>query len=114
MFSLNITPEFLSYILAGLVAILFDWLPGLSAWYDGISELKKKQVMAGLLLVIVLAIYGGICGQIFSAEFTCDKTGFASMIQVFLIAVGVNQGIHALIKPTLTVKLGRSKKPTNM
>jgi hypothetical protein len=82
MFALNITPEFLSYILAGAVAILFDWMPGLSAWYDGISELKKKQVMAGLLLVIVLAIYGGICGQIFSAEFTCDKTGFASMIQL--------------------------------
>jgi pilus assembly protein Flp/PilA len=108
MFALEITPEFLSYLLAGLVAILFDWFPWLAAWFDGISELKKKQVMAGLLLVVVLVIYGGICGQVFSTDYACDKAGFASLFEVFLISVGINQGIHALTKPGTVVKLARS------
>lgn len=113
MFTLDITPEFLSYLLAGLIAILFDWFPGLAAWFDDISELKKKQVMAGLLLIVVLIIYGGICGQIFTTTYTCDKAGFASLFEVFLIAVGINQGIHALTKPSLTTKLGRKGAKAN-
>jgi Flp pilus assembly pilin Flp len=105
MFNLNVTPEFLSYLAAGLLSILFDWLPGLAAWFDGVSELKKKQIIAALLLVIVLALYGGICSQIFSTAYTCDKAGFASLFEVLLISVGINQGIHALTKPTMVYKL---------
>lgn len=100
MFNLSVSPDFLAYLLAGLVAILFDWFPGLAAWFASLSELKKRQVMAGLLLGIVLAIYAGICGQIFTAAYTCDKVGFAALVQVFLIAAGINQGVHQLFKPS--------------
>ena len=107
MFQISITPEFLAYLLAGLVAVLFDWFPGLMTWFGNLSELKKRQFMGVLLGVIVLLIFGGSCWGIFTSGFTCDKLGFASLVQVYLIAVGVNQGLHLLTKPSKDTELNR-------
>lgn len=43
MFQITVSPDFLAYLLAGLLAILFDWFPGLSAWFGQLSEPKKRQ-----------------------------------------------------------------------
>jgi hypothetical protein len=105
MFNLSVTPDLLAYLLAGLAAILFDWFPGLSVWYGGLSELKKRQLMAALLLGIVLAIFSAGCAGVLSAGFGCDRSGFAALVQIYLIATGVNQGAHALFKPSKAVSL---------
>ncbi len=99
MFNLSITPDLLSYVLAGLCAILFDWFPVLSSWYGALSQLKKRQIMATVLLVIILTIYLGSCTGIFSTGLTCDKAGFAVLFQIYLVAIGINQGVHLLTKP---------------
>lgn len=100
MFSITVSPDFLAYLLAGLAAILFDWFPGLSAWFDQLSEVKKKQVMAVLLLCIVLVIYVGSCAGIFASGYACDRIGFAALAQVLFVSVGINQGAHLLLKPS--------------
>jgi len=99
MFNIAVTPDFLSFILAGLTAIVFDWFPGLAGWFGTLSELKKRQIMAAVLLVIVLAVYLGSCTGILAAGYSCDKAGFAELFQVFLVAIGINQGVHLLAKP---------------
>ena len=103
MFTLSVTPDFLAYLLAGISAILFDWFPGLSSWFGNLTSLKKQQIMATLLLAIILLIYLGSCTGILAAGFTCDKTGFAALFQVYLISVGINQGVHLLSKPGQSV-----------
>ena len=105
MFNLSVTPELLAYLLSGLAAILFDWFPGLSAWYTTLSELKKRQLMAALLLGIVLAIFAAGCAGVLSAGFGCERSGFAALVQIYLIATGVNQGAHALFKPSKAISL---------
>jgi pilus assembly protein Flp/PilA len=107
MFNLSVTPEFLAYLLAGLVAILFDWFPGLTTWFGNLSELKKRQFMGLLLALIVGVIFGGACYGLFSTGFSCDATGAAAVIQVWLIAVGINQGLHLLTKPSKDELLNR-------
>lgn len=104
MFEIAVSPEFLTYLLAGLVAILFDWAPTLATWYDGLSVLKKQQFMGAILLGIVAVIFGGMCAGILVTGLACDKAGAASLIQIWLIAVGVNQGIHTLTKPSGAAK----------
>jgi len=99
VFNLSVSPDLLSYVLAALAAILFDWFPGLSSWYTNLSEMKKRQVMAALLLGIVLLIYAGSCAGILVTGMSCDKLGFAALIQIYLVAIGINQGAHALFKP---------------
>jgi|GEM_PF-5559990 len=98
MFNLTITPDLLAYVLAGLVAILFDWFPGLAAWYDALSELKKRQVMAGLLVLILAATFGLGCAGILAGQ-TCDRAQVAQYMQIFLLMAGINQGAHLLFKP---------------
>ena len=105
MFNLSVTPELLAYLLSGLAAILFDWFPGLSAWYGTLSEFKKRQLMAALLLAIILTIFSASCAGVLSAGFGCDRSGFAALIQIYLIATGINQGAHALFKPSRAVRL---------
>lgn len=111
MFNLIVTPDFLAYLCAGLLAILFDWFPKLSAWFDTLSPLKKQQIMGVLLFAIVAVIFGGICAGMFVTEYACDNAGIASLVQVWLICVGINQGIHTLFKPSLETKLARAGKP---
>jgi hypothetical protein len=99
MFDLAVTPELLSYLLAGLVAILFDWFPVLNAWYGDLSSLKKQQIMAGMLAVIVAVIYGLGCAGILGGM-TCDQGQIAVLVKIYFVAIGVNQGMHMLTKPT--------------
>lgn len=99
MFQLSVTPEFLAYVLAGLVAILFDWFPKLSEWFGTLSELKKRQFMGALLGLIVLVVFVGACYGLFETGLACDQAGLAMLVQVWLIAVGINQGVHSLTKP---------------
>jgi len=99
MFALSVTPELLTAVFAALLAILFDWFPPVSQWYDTLSVLKKKQIMALGLVLIVAAIYGGTCLSLFSGTVTCDKAGITSLVYSILIALGINQGVHSLAKP---------------
>ncbi len=100
MFNFTVTPEVLTYVLAALVAVAFDWAPGLSTWYGKLSESRKKTAMIAFLLVITAGIYGGICAGIFLTQYACNQVGMSGLFQVFLLSVGINQGVHKLFKPT--------------
>lgn len=110
MFQLAITPDFLSYILAGLLAIAFDWFPGLQDWFSTLSELKKRQVMGLTLALIVLALYGLGCAGVIGGQ-TCDQAQFVQLAQIWFVAVGINQGVHQLTKPGKSDPLSWNSNP---
>jgi hypothetical protein len=99
MFAIDVNPEILTIIATGLLAVIFDWSPVLAAWYDKLSRIKKKQVMAALLIAVVLCIHAATCYGIFQTGLACGKSGFAELIYSMLVAIGVNQGTHLLLKP---------------
>jgi len=100
MFELSITPELLVSIVAAFLAAAFDWAPKLAPWYDGLSGLKKQQLMGGLLLVTVAVIYGGICVRLFfSPVYACEQTSLAELVKVAFLAIAANQTVHNLTKP---------------
>jgi hypothetical protein len=95
--TLDLTPEFLSYILAGVVAALIDWFPTLRDWFDLWTDGQKKLIMAGILGVIVALIYAAGCvGWI--TNLTCDQLGLQRLVSIYLISIGINQGVHKLTK----------------
>ena len=111
MFELQITPELLVSIVAVFLAVAFDWFPKLAPWYDTLSELKKKQLMGGLLLLTVAVIYGGLCINLFaSVIYTCSQVSLAELVKVAFLAVMANQTFHALTKPTMAYRLAISEK----
>lgn len=99
MINLSVSPDFLAYVLAGVVALAADWLPGVRPWFERLGESQKRGVMAGVLAGVVLMIYGGVCAGVFSAGVACDRAGLAALLQVYLVSIGINQGVHLIGKP---------------
>jgi hypothetical protein len=99
MLTIHPTPEFLTCLLGALLAILFDWFPGLAGWYGALSQGKKRQSMAVLLLGAVLLLFAASCAGLTVDGAGCDKAGLTTLLQNYLLAVGVNQGTHLLFKP---------------
>jgi pilus assembly protein Flp/PilA len=111
MFSIPINPNLLATIVSAILALAFDWFPKLAPWYDTLSELKKRQLMALLLTITIAAIFGGLCAQLItSPDFTCAQASLAKLIEMGFTLIVTNQGVHMLFKPTAAVKLARAKK----
>jgi hypothetical protein len=99
LFKLSITPQTLTVILSGLLALLFDWFPRLAPWYEGLSRLKKQQLMLGLLALIVAAVFGGSCYGLFSSGLACSRESLPELLQIILSAAAANQAAHLLTRP---------------
>lgn len=104
MFEFSVTPEFFVVIVAGLLALVFDYFPYVAKWFDAKSEDAKKQIMALLLIGAAVAIFAGECFGLFATNLICTvKGGFDTLYMVFL-AITVNQGVHKLLKPNALLK----------
>jgi len=99
LFKVVVTPESLTIIFAGLLALAFDWFPRLSTWYDTLSPLKKVQLMIACLIGVTGAVFAGSCYGLFDTGLACSKETLPVLLEYILIAAGVNQGVHSLTKP---------------
>ena len=99
LFKLALTPESLTVLLSGLLAILFDWLPGLATRFDSLSKLKKQQVMIVLLSLVVALVFAGSCRGLFETGLICSPESLPQLLEYILTAAGVNQAVHLLTKP---------------
>ena len=100
MIEVNVTPDLLVVIVAGVLAFVFDYFPWLKEKYDQLQEYQKKQLMFVLIFVESTVIFAGGCLGWFAIALTCDVQGVLGMFSIFLVAIGVNQGVHTLTKPT--------------
>jgi hypothetical protein len=80
-----------------IFSLLFSYLPGFAPWYEKQDKVKKQLVMLGCLVAATVGI--GVAGcygltQYWGLPFTCDKSGFATLLMAFFVAVIANQGTH--------------------
>ncbi len=99
LFNLALTPETLSMLLGGLLAVAFDWFPGLAPWFDGLSKLRKQQLMLVLLGLVAGLVFTGSCYDWFKTGLACSVDSLPVLLQYVLAAAGVNQAVHLLTKP---------------
>ena len=99
LFKLALTPESLTALLSGLLAILFDWFPGLAPRFDSLSKLKKQQVMILLLTGVVGLVFAGSCGGLFEIGLACSPESLPQLLEYILMAAAANQAVHLLTKP---------------
>jgi len=95
---MTITPEALTGIAAAILALAFEYIPGLESRYGKLIPQHKALTMGGLLLLSAAIIFGLGCGNVLDAGMTCDTQGAFDMFLVFLVSAGVNQGVFLLIK----------------
>lgn len=104
MFELNVTPEFLLIVVAGLLALVFDYFPGIAQWFDGLSTAAKRQVNALLIIGVAAVLFAGTCFVLFVTNLVCTAKGALDLLYIVFLAAGVNQGVHSLFKPTQEFK----------
>jgi hypothetical protein len=93
------TPEVLVGIASMVLALLFDWLPGLKTWYDKLSDGQKRGLMVGLLVIVTGGVFGLSCAGWLLTSWLCNGSGIQEAAYLLLLAVAINQGIHSLTKP---------------
>ncbi len=91
------TTEILVGLGAAGLSLLFEYFPGFDAWYEKLTKQYKRLFMAGVLFVIVAAIFGLSCAGV-SAVFACTYAGAWVALQLWAGAVVVNQVTHLIIK----------------
>ncbi len=99
MFEVKSVAEFLMIVIAAFLAVAFDWIPGLAAWFYALTESKKRQLMIALMLAFSGIFYLLVCVGWVTSQIACSQQGVADMMKIFLQMVAVNQGTHALFKP---------------
>lgn len=105
MYEFSVSPDFLLVLVAGLLALVFDYFPGIAAWFDALKVETKRQLNAALVIGAAAVIFAGTCFGLFITNLICSvKGGFDTLYIVFL-AITVNQGVHLLLKPSKALKL---------
>jgi len=99
---MTITPEIIVGVAAGLLAVLFEYLPGMAPWYDKLSAEYKRLLMLGLLVLVAAGVFGLDCGGLLDTSVSCDSAGALQLLWLVGIAIGINQGVHLISKRPAT------------
>lgn len=91
----KVTAEFLALLAGAVLSLAFSYIPGLKALYDPLSGVWKRVVMAALLLVVSLALFGLGCAGIIQGV-SCDRNGIIQLVGVFISALMANQSTYMI------------------
>lgn len=92
------TQEQLTYIAGIVLSLIFAYIPGIKTWYDVKDSATKALIMAGMLLLVVVGVFGLACaGFSFNAvTVSCTKVDLMNLIQVYIFALIANQASFKL------------------
>lgn len=87
--------------LAGVVlAILFEYVPGLTDWYNQLKNNYQRLLMLGMLVVVAGVVFGLNCEGWFAGKIPvveCSQEGIEELIWLVVVAVASNQGTHRIL-----------------
>jgi hypothetical protein len=105
------TTELLSALAGIVLSLLFSYVPGLSTWFAGQSEEKKKLLMLGLLVLTAAGVFGLGCTP-YAADLgiplTCDEAGVVALVKLVIAAAVANQTAYKLTPQTEKVKAAKA------
>lgn len=92
----TITPEFLVVVAGTILSLLFSYIPGLNTWFAALVPEVKRLIMAGLLLIVSVAIFVLGCQGIIATGIDCTQNGAIQFVWVFLLALMANQSTYQI------------------
>ncbi|MHC1730456.1 MAG: hypothetical protein AB9888_00260 [Bacteroidales bacterium] len=97
------TAELLGSISGIVLSLLFSYIPGLSDWYARLTGEKKRLIMAGLLLITALVVFGLSCANLFDLV-ACSQDGVMGLLKIFITALIANQSAYLITTQPATKK----------
>jgi len=104
MYPFDVTPLLLVTLVAGGLALAFDYFPGIAKWFDALTVEAKRLVNAIGVIGFAAIIFAGQCLGIFLTNLICTLQGSFDLLYIILLALTVNQGVHLILKPTKRFK----------
>lgn len=100
----ELTPELLAGIVAVVISLAMNYIPKLNTWFAGLATAAKSGIMALLLAITSVVIYGGGCLGWFMSNITCDQSGIFKLVSIFIAALIANQGAYVISPQTDAVR----------
>jgi hypothetical protein len=92
----ELTPAMIVTFIATALALIFEYLPWVSDWYNGLDDNKQKLLMLVMIAVVVFGAFGLSCAGLF-AYFACEPMGFWNAVILFIACLSANQGMHRVL-----------------
>lgn len=97
------TVELLVGIAGVALSLGVRYIPGIEEKYEPLDPKAKARVMAALLVVATLAIFGLACANLlvlFGLEVACTAASAVQLFQLLLVALMANQSTFLIaVKP---------------
>lgn len=84
-------------LVAAALALIFEYVPKLSDWYNARPDDIKRLYMALFLLVAVVALFVNDC----RTDNACYSANWQNALLVYIEAIVVNQGVHRILPRNL-------------
>ena len=97
--SFEVTPDIVLVVVVAALSLYFDYFPGVSKKFDGLSTEYKRLITVGLAILGGVASFLGECLGYFSTNLVCDFTGAWELFYGIVLAVAVMYGFHKATKP---------------
>lgn len=92
----------LAALAGALLSLLFEYVPGLSGWYDTKPETTKRLVMLGAIVIVAAGVYGLSCFNTPWVYVECSTTGLFELLSAVVFAIAGNQATHKIAKKPVT------------
>ena len=104
MYQFDVNSALILALVAGGLALAFDYLPHLREWFDALNETQKRLLNAGLVLGVAVVLFAGDCFALFDTNLVCDVKGGLDLLYMAFLALSVNHGVHSVLKPSPALK----------
>ena len=88
----------LALVAGAILSLLFEYVPGLSGWYEGKAAATKRLVMLGVVVAAAAGVYGLSCVNAPWVLVECNTAGLFDLLVGIVAAITANQGTYLLTK----------------
>jgi len=99
------TPEYLSYMVGIVLALLFAYAPGVASWFQSKPPDIKRLLMLVFTFLTAAGVYGYVClGLGAVTDVVCTQAGLIALGKVWVATIIANQAAYALLPKVLANK----------
>ena len=103
--------EWIAGMVAVVVSLLLEVVPGLSDWWDGLEATWRRLIWLGGSLAVPLVVLGAGCAGIDLGVTApaCDGPGVVKALEMGFAAYFAAQATYAIVSKPLGQRLARGK-----
>jgi len=79
-----LTPEVLATIAGAIISLGFSYIPGLSVKFAALLPEVKRLIMAGIMIVVSVAIFALGCNGVLVSGIACEQAGLLQLVTIVL------------------------------